>query len=160
MGPPIYIGGNYTTGLDFQRETRASMGPPIYIGGNGIGSPPRGVPGSGFNGATDLHRWKPVPGSVDIAVIRLLQWGHRFTSVETEHPDDDQPLLDEASMGPPIYIGGNRPRFRRPRPRRRRLQWGHRFTSVETWKPSAVLAPRTRALQWGHRFTSVETGEF
>ncbi len=37
----------------------------------------------------------------------MLQWGHRFTSVETQPPS----LADEvdalASMGPPIYIGGN-----------------------------------------------------
>ncbi len=59
-----------------------------------------------FNGATDLHRWKPLENPHFAGVARL-QWGHRFTSVET----------------PPLA---------RPPPNIPPLQWGHRFTSVET----------------------------
>jgi len=59
MGPPIYIGGNYILGVDETRKYIASMGPPIYIGGNHLSFTfCLGGKGS-FNGATDLHRWKP-----------------------------------------------------------------------------------------------------
>ena len=36
-----------------------------------------------------------------------LQWGHRFISVETKENRRDPYQLSIASMGPPIYIGGN-----------------------------------------------------
>ena len=84
MGPPIYIGGNL--GINIHKESSvvtASMGPPIYIGGNlstGRRSP---VCMSRFNGATDLHRWKQCVHSFVGEQRRRLQWGHRFTSVET-----------------------------------------------------------------------------
>ncbi len=160
------------------------MGPPIYIGGNEFDDPVHAACATGFNGATDLHRWKQEKneplrhfhdrfnGATDLHRwkrcwlkpsvgwgIALLQWGHRFTSVETKHTyvvwDDDvkrfngatdlhrwkrpsrwfpairpQPRFNgatdlhrwkresrlrafrssrSASMGPPIYIGGNLP---------------------------------------------------
>ena len=85
----------------------ASMGPPIYIGGN---LPPFWVWAGdflSFNGATDLHRWK-LSISFHPVVFKLrLQWGHRFTSVETS-------FLSYYKMADS------------------KLQWGHRFTSVET----------------------------
>ncbi len=59
------------------------MGPPIYIGGNKPEAGSERLSVVGFNGATDLHRWKPVIFDGYIPVIR------------------------KASMGPPIYIGGN-----------------------------------------------------
>jgi len=36
-----------------------------------------------------------------------LQWGHRFISVETDFVPVMGNRGDHASMGPPIYIGGN-----------------------------------------------------
>jgi len=82
MGPPIYIGGNIQAALRQACWFNASMGPPIYIGGNwsSTGAFSRGV---------------------------VLQWGHRFISVETNAQDLIQALVPGASMGPPIYIGGN-----------------------------------------------------
>ena len=59
------------------------MGPPIYIGGN--------TP-------------SPVGGTIGGV---LLQWGHRFTSVETFNNRIIHSPFNSASMGPPIYIGGN-----------------------------------------------------
>ena len=59
------------------------MGPPIYIGGNDLIDPLTWMASYGFNGATDLHRWKH------------------------EIPEINQVVDFYASMGPPIYIGGN-----------------------------------------------------
>jgi len=83
MGPPIYIGGNGCFVENQPGGNAASMGPPIYIGGN------------------DEN------GQIIKTKQRQLQWGHRFTSVET-HPTEKG--LDDPQS----------------------LQWGHRFTSVET----------------------------
>ncbi len=60
-----------------------------------------------FNGATDLHRWKLFYPDLVEARKYVLQWGHRFTSVETQIKDSALLIGDRASMGPPIYIGGN-----------------------------------------------------
>ena len=85
-----------------------------------------------FNGATDLHRWKLELNADILNFASELQWGHRFTSVETEY-----------------YPSGLKER-------QVWLQWGHRFTSVETLTMAHEESPEKR-LQWGHRFTSVET---
>ncbi len=60
------------------------MGPPIYIGGNMRERFGIDVAIPGFNGATDLHRWKHAGALRDRRGNTGLQWGHRFTSVETE----------------------------------------------------------------------------
>jgi len=107
------------------------MGPPIYIGGNYSYYRDPDPQRSCFNGATDLHRWKLLlvgrisqPPELlqwghrftsvetftrlaDPALKASLQWGHRFTSVETISQRLDIYETSDASMGPPIYIGGN-----------------------------------------------------
>ena len=85
-----------------------------------------------------------------------LQWGHRFTSVETRRFPVPPAAMQNASMGPPIYIGGNMSAFLPAYRVLIQLQWGHRFTSVET-ADVIVPVPLPKTLQWGHRFTSVET---
>ena len=83
MGPPIFIGGNLQRARGDACVEIASMGPPIFIGGNAIG---------------------------DITTRRyggVLQWGHRFSSVEILLASCDAFDLQRASMGPPIFIGGN-----------------------------------------------------
>jgi len=60
MGPPIYIGGNKNKQIAFPYGKFASMGPPIYIGGNLDVYETSDEDVYGFNGATDLHRWKLV----------------------------------------------------------------------------------------------------
>ncbi len=117
----------------------ASMGPPIYIGGNPLASQPARTARQRFNGATDLHRWKhDLPDQAMVATNKAsmgppiyiggnmvsrtrrwwlptkLQWGHRFTSVETGWTWTPEACVWSASMGPPIYIGGNRRRGRTP----------------------------------------------
>ena len=158
MGPPIYIGGNQEPGtLQYIWES-ASMGPPIYIGGNSHNTSPNLESIFRFNGATDLHRWKLPVERIETFTFFKLQWGHRFTSVETRSQNlecfgeksfngatDLHRWKREtsfptcglirgfngatdlhrwklafnsislphrmASMGPPIYIGGNFSRF-------------------------------------------------
>ncbi len=107
------------------------MGPPIYIGGNRPQPTTLHLSTAGFNGATDLHRWKHAVNVQAVPAQRALQWGHRFTSVETKEKEKDhetssggfngatdlhrwkqyvdliQLKYKQASMGPPIYIGGN-----------------------------------------------------
>ena len=86
---------------------QASMGPPIFIGGNAATLRSSGCATSGFNGATDFHRWKSSSmrrtrrenppcfnGATDFHrwkcnyvrrcshISPKLQWGHRFSSVE------------------------------------------------------------------------------
>ena len=132
-----------------------------------------------FNGATDFHRWK--------YHIRLkfwfhkewLQWGHRFSSVEMAAPHGQIGIVRRASMGPPIFIGGNDSTvsdanrggacfngatdFHRWKLARRTissnasmtLQWGHRFSSVEIIETVNDINCFL-TLQWGHRFSSVE----
>ena len=154
MGPPIFIGGNLRWRRALHLRCNASMGPPIFIGGN-------------------------ISRALDQARELMLQWGHRFSSVEILPGAADVLRSVGASMGPPIFIGGNlssrtwatmcRASFngatdfhrwksyhlRRVEFGTFKLQWGHRFSSVEI-----SFAPTTRvraaALQWGHRFSSVE----
>jgi len=70
-----------------------------------------------------------------------LQWGHRFTSVETGVDHKPGVVRAGASMGPPIYIGGN--------------SWGGRLprifnssfngaTDLHRWKRKPGPAPPPR----------------
>ena len=107
MGPPIFIGGNSIDAMASRAWIRASMGPPIFIGGNNACTAVWNGLSAGFNGATDFHRWKLSSARLKQAGTHKLQWGHRFSSVEmVRHAKQRcEPLV--ASMGPPIFIGGN-----------------------------------------------------
>ncbi len=85
------------------------MGPPIYIGGNEAQGR-RVYPAiAGFNGATDLYRWK-----------------HELTALlKSAEP--------RASMGPPIYIGGNEAQGRRVYPANAGFNGA---TDLYRWKPT------------------------
>ena len=108
MGPPIYIGGNGSTNRTLMPKRPASMGPPIYIGGNPVADVDHAAPLIRFNGATDLHRWKLRPRAVG-----LMGYGFRFNGATDLHrwkragKGSARSTLPCASMGPPIYIGGN-----------------------------------------------------
>ncbi len=156
------------------------MGPPTYIGGNGagIGISPFSLFmlqwghrltsvetiitaivttfSCSFNGATDLHRWKPQLWLSQTELSHTLQWGHRLTSVETYKQLQEKEELTKASMGPPTYIGGNYRLGQRAELSYPMLQWGHRLTSVETRIGTKCMNLKS-GLQWGHRLTSVET---
>mgnify|MGYP006870514969 CR=1 FL=1 len=108
------------------------MGPPIYIGGNRYDA--------GHRRETRLRlQWGHRFTSVETYLQSIwrcrryrLQWGHRFTSVETDRYPPLGIVQQFASMGPPIYIGGNGGVEVLITWLERLLQWGHRFTSVET----------------------------
>ena len=72
----------------------------------------------GFNGAADFHRRKYYPPAT--ADLILL-----------------------ASMGPPIFIGGNR-KSPQKKKRQRKLQWGRRFSSAEICRTAAGTHRRSR----------------
>jgi len=132
------------------------MGPPIYIGGNKATLSSTLSPSPGFNGATDLHRWK-LGHALDCTVKAFrLQWGHRFTSVETPRVRRLTRLLLESFNGATDLH----------RWKRIGLVDGcgchsgfNGATDLHRWKPTGSMAfsPITNWLQWGHRFTSVET---
>jgi len=63
----------------------------------------------------------------------VLQWGHRFSSVEMGIYQPFQRFHPQASMGPPIFIGGNGRRLSITAEMIEELQWGHRFSSVEMY---------------------------
>ena len=129
MGPPIFIGGNQYRSRRCGALTAASMGPPIFIGGNA---------------AESAGRWRR----------QMLQWGHRFSSVEmtcawwtlrTRYrfngaTDFHRWKSDGAGREGHCHT---------------RLQWGHRFSSVEMEASRPRSSPQS-PLQWGHRFSSVE----
>jgi len=110
----------------------ASMGPPIYIGGNMSAFLPA------YRVLIQLqwgHRFTSVETAdviVPVPLPKTLQWGHRFTSVETNTLLYRADIVQVASMGPPIYIGGNKSNPVYGDFHNSRLQWGHRFTSAET----------------------------
>ena len=107
MGPPIFIGGNrkkqegransitgFNGAADFHRR---KFGLPV---------PPRWMV-SGFNGAADFHRRKSRASLCLPATDTSLQWGRRFSSAEMNRLHLGGQMTPEASMGPPIFIGGN-----------------------------------------------------
>ena len=132
------------------------MGPPIYIGGNIHPVVRAQWPRRGFNGATDLHRWKQRKNIPAPTVVLMLQWGHRFTSVETLRPVPTDVAKELASMGPPIYIGGN---IVTDPETGRKVKRFNGATDLHRWKQLKEFShcPAAISLQWGHRFTSVET---
>ncbi len=133
MGPPIYIGGNNVAGGAVSRRGGGLQWGHRFTS---VETNPSGREGKmrrrSFNGATDLHRWKRSRSTAEWVSNLLasmgppiyiggnhcwltlkpatswLQWGHRFTSVETESKFCSFHVHRYASMGPPIYIGGNR----------------------------------------------------
>ena len=110
MGPPIFIGGNKNAQGGSIPARCASMGPPIFIGGNFTGLSFLTHTLTGFNGAADFHRRKlyTLLEPSDPAVS--LQWGRRFSSAEIRRLTPRGRQLNTASMGPPIFIGGNHSR--------------------------------------------------
>ncbi|VTS07790.1 unnamed protein product [Tuwongella immobilis] len=88
-------------------ERLASIRPQIFVCGNLGETTNSGTNGWRFNSATDFCLWKSSIRDGEVfAFLFLLQFGHRFLSVEMQHSWADVP--------------GNR-----------RLQFGHRFLSVE-----------------------------
>jgi len=82
------------------------MGPPIFIGGNALVWPTGSI--------VSLLQWGRRFSSAEIPDSRWytrthtqLQWGRRFSSAEIRGNLCTISELMYASMGPPIFIGGN-----------------------------------------------------
>jgi len=164
--------------LTERESVLASMGPPIFIGGNldlnGIArSPPMLQWGHRFSSVEIVN------GNYGSMYGHSLQWGHRFSSVEMQAVSAWMDCPRNASMGPPIFIGGNQlgrlpgvrgdARFngatdfhRWKSPDRSSAPFTttsfNGATDFHRWKCSSTAASKTAlvALQWGHRFSSVE----
>ena len=131
MGPPIFIGGNILHFVAFPTShnplqwghrfssVEICVGDELYISDAMLqwGHRFSSVEISAgrwtrraslcFNGATDFHRWKYCQARLTFYDPSVLQWGHRFSSVEICHRGRGLPCAGQASMGPPIFIGGN-----------------------------------------------------
>ena len=165
MGPPIFIGGNDQLAAVPRPISLASMGPPIFIGGNTHETlaqfdDSRLQWGHRFSSVEMTPRW-----DTHFKRAWKLQWGHRFSSVEicgllaahngrgsfngatdfhrwkcNHRGPGNRP--HKASMGPPIFIGGNSPASCDAFDLQR-ASWGHRFSSVEirAHAPSTLRNP-------------------
>src|SRR3972149_1623159 len=61
----------------------------------------------------------------------MLQWGRRFSSAEIQEIARSIGRRLWASMGPPIFIGGNVSQIEADIAQAEALQWGRRFSSAE-----------------------------
>ena len=111
--------------------------------------------GQGFNGAADFHRRKYLVPAGRGFKFFLLQWGRRFSSAEIYTVRVADTLLRFASMGPPIFIGGNYKVCGTYRKESPALQWGRRFSSAEI-DGQTQISNAGLLLQWGRRFSSAE----
>jgi len=155
MGPPIFIGGNRNRYIKQHLGAYASMGPPIFIGGNPVieaGAYPHMLCFNGaadfhrrkfqvlcfvsciaicFNGAADFHRRKfSETWVVDACFDGGFNGAADFHRRKYWHPMIAADEIAIASMGPPIFIGGN-PDPLLPLIPIIMLQWGRRFSSAE-----------------------------
>ena len=82
MGPPIFIGGNGCRGVARPGLSSSFNGATDFHRWKCGRFDHIGAAHGGFNGATDFHRWKFRVIMPDGCVSGVLQWGHRFSSVE------------------------------------------------------------------------------
>ena len=107
MGPPIFIGGKdalrtqrrgrqtlFNGATDFHRwkggvaytitpQPRLFNGATDFHRWKGSTAAFAASNSRFFNGATDFHRWKEESDTLTSKIAKLLQWGHRFSSVES-----------------------------------------------------------------------------
>ena len=155
MGPPIFIGGKTSPWACRQSSRAASMGPPIFIGGKQTLCCARLAGPQASMGPPIFIGGKYVCERCGEAVFGVLQWGHRFSSVERPNIPKTNTARTCASMGPPIFIGGKRPAASCARATSSLFNGA---TDFHRWKGlrSAKRCSMTIPLQWGHRFSSVE----
>jgi len=82
------------------------MGPPLFSGGNIGRCKGAVVQPSRFNGAAAVQRRKSRRRSAAQASRWGLQWGRRCSAAEISRPSR-RGRLGRASMGPPLFSGGN-----------------------------------------------------
>ncbi len=154
MGPPIFIGGNrsqphtripklrlqwgrrfssaeiYASICVLDNASKASMGPPIFIGGNPARTCTARTCATRFNGAADFHRRKWCASIWTRTRPKSFNGAADFHRRKLIHLIRKNFFCSIASMGPPIFIGGN-PLSASPFFFIRKLQWGRRFSSAE-----------------------------
>ena len=108
-----------------------SMGPPPFGDGNLRSLYLVSASRTTFNGATAFRRWKLGSSGNSFGRGCRLQWGHRFSAMETRT----------------TFTASATPAF---------LQWGHRLSAMETRK-SVNCGISGLILQWGHRLSAMET---
>ena len=89
---------------------RASMGPPPFSGGNGDSCPGAFGPYRCFNGAAAFQRRKCSQASAARISFFSLQWGRRLSAAEILLFAAELVEGNVASMGPPPFSGGNKPK--------------------------------------------------
>ena len=108
-----------------------------------------------FNGATTSQPWIQLPAEPSMLTLKLLQWSHDFSAVDTSGRRLGMQLAFRASMEPRLLSRG----YILPPGEVGdilRLQWSHDFSAVDTisiW----ISDVRQCELQWSHDFSAVDT---
>ena len=163
------------------RQIRASMEPRTHARGNGFRRRHPCVQDSGFNGATHSRAWKRIYDDTETSAMRVLQWSHALTRVETLGLGISPTRGHRASMEPRTHARGNNTMFAIVNAVSTSFNGA---THSRAWKRLtqglqglnlgfASMEPRTHArgnlpracgygmaadrLQWSHALTRVET---
>ncbi len=156
MGPPIFIGGNHAPRIcSAVRARRLQWGRRFSSAEMTVRRTVNSHRPSRFNGAADFHRRKSRDLTLDHLVPDSLQWGRRFSSAEMSIIAGESDDPRKASMGPPIFIGGN---GRRHIPDDG-LHAASMGPPIFIGGNDIIRAQSTRTrwmLQWGRRFSSAE----
>ena len=131
MGPPIFIGGNWSCTPLYQTPPISFNGATDFHRWKYPFVCVKGTDPSGFNGATDFHRWKCLSRHSSMSRIFSLQWGHRFSSVEMLSRYTKRNRCRRRFNGATDFHRWKSTRAARRTSGHQRLQWGHRFSSVE-----------------------------
>ena len=136
-------------------EVLASMGPPLFSGGNGNRIHQNALDWTCFNGAAAFQRRKFDAAGLGGGHSRWLQWGRRFSAAEIGHEMSQQLHCFDASMGPPLFSGGNRHHGRAEHPLRR-ASMGPPLFSGGNGETHGHRHGVCASLQWGRRFSAAE----
>ena len=108
-----------------------------------------------FNGATDFHRWKCREFQVQSPHGTIASMGPPIFIGGNVQNSDNIRRVEVASMGPPIFIGGNETYQGAVNTQYTASMGPPIFIGGNHWREFLSYAKRMR-LQWGHRFSSVE----
>src|SRR5438552_2880128 len=110
------------------------MEPPILVGGDDLlrrAGPTRKTIGRHWRRRFSSGETRHYLATVNPSASPKLQWSRRFSSAETRPHEPTRGLVVEASMEPPILVGGDS-KQRSDGEVAGLLQWSRRFSSSET----------------------------